>query len=257
MTEEDDMFKANNYRAATQWNYNQRKRAQGNGRGKYPSQQRNWNNSFVGNQAIETTAGETNEVAEEGKNTPRGNHKPAYFLQGRIGNEDLFMLYDTGSLTSLLDEIALYWNPLNAQCNLPQKKTIEIIGQTKIQFKLYNRIGNWQEFTYKFMIARNLSEPAILGMDFFSYASCYDNLNNDRVHLYQNRMRTAYHLVGETTQSKTMEIALKETITISARTIMRMQYTSNDKIADGEQVIFKPTRNMDVLIAAGVNITHD
>ncbi len=255
---------ANNYRAANQWNYNQRTRAQGNWRGKYQGQQGNWNNSFVGNQAIETIAEESNEVEEKEKKT-QGNRKPAYFLQGRTGNEDLFMLCDTGSSISLLDEMVwdkikdnnIILESVKRPVRSATKHTIEIIGQTNIQFKLYNRKGNWQEFTYKFMIARNLSKPAILGMDFFHAHRAMINLHNNRVHLYQNRTRTAYQLVGGTTQSTTMEVALIETITIPARTIMRVQGTTNDNIVDGEQVIFEPNRNMDVLIAAGVDIIHD
>ena len=195
----------------------------------------------------------------------QGTHKPAYFLQGRVGSEDVFMLCDTGSSISLLDEMV--WDkmkdttsvldPVTCPVRSATKHAIEILGQTKLNFKLLNRKRNWQQFTYTFMIARNLSKPAILGMDFFHTQRAMINLNNNRVHLYQNRTRTAYQLVGGTTQSTGIEVALIEYITIPARTIMRVQCKANDSIVDGEQVIFELNRNMDVLVAAGVDIIHD
>ena len=254
---------SHNYGNSTQWHNNQGASSRGNWNENYQGTQDNWNNSSVGNQLIEMPAEETNEITRE--NNQRGNHKPAYFLQGRVGSEDVFMLCDTGSSISLLDEMV--WDkikdttsvldPVTCPVRSATKHAIEILGQTKLNFKLLNRKGNWQQFTYTFMIARNLSKPAILGMDFFHTQRAMINLNNNRVHLYQNRTRTAYQLVGGTTQSTAIEVALIESITIPARTIMRVQCKANDSIGDGEQVIFEPNRNMDVLVAAGVDIIHD
>ena len=154
-------------------------------------------------------------------------------------------------------DITTVLDPVKCPVHSATKHAIEILGQTKMNFKLLNRKGNWQQFTYIFMIAQNLSKPAILGVDFFHTQSAMINLNNNRVHLYQNRTRTAYQLVRGKIRSTAVEVALIESISIPARTTMRVQCKANDSIMDGERVIFKPNRNMDVLVAAGVDTIHD
>ena len=137
-----------NYGNSTQWHNNQGASSRGNWNENYQGTQDNWNNSSVGNQLIEMPAEETNEITRE--NNQRGNHKPAYFLQGRVGSEDVFMLCDTGSSISLLDEMV--WDkikdttsvlgPVTCPVRSATKHAIEILGQTKLNFKLLNRKGN-------------------------------------------------------------------------------------------------------------------
>ena len=133
-----------------------------------------WDNSYVGNQMIETESNTETEISQESKDQTK-HTKPAYFLQGKIKQEELFMLCDTGSSITLMDE--LIWNKIkdntytleavNYAVRSATKHALEILGQIKLNFCLLNRKGNWQQFTFTVMVARNLSKPVILGMDFF------------------------------------------------------------------------------------------
>ena len=223
-----------------------------------------WDNSYVGNQMIETESNTETEISQESKDQTK-HTKPAYFLQGKIKQEELFMLCDTGSSITLMDE--LIWNKIkdntytleavNYAVRSATKHALEILGQIKLNFCLLNRKGNWQQFTFTVMVARNLSKPVILGMDFFHAHRALINLNNNRIHLNQNRTRTTYQLVGGTTQSTAVEVTLIDTITIPARTVMRIPCKASERVNEGEQVVFEPNKQVDMLIAAGVDIIKD
>ena len=87
-------------------------------------------------------------------------------------------------------------------------------------------------------------------MDFFHTHRALINLNNNRIHLNQNRTQTTCQLIGGTTQSTAVEVTLIDTITISARTVMRILCKASESVNEGEQMVFEPSKQVDMLIAA-------
>ena len=57
----------------------------------------------MGNQMIATQTTET-EISQESKDQTKHTN-PAYLLQGKIKQEEVFMLCDTGSSITLMDEL--------------------------------------------------------------------------------------------------------------------------------------------------------
>ena len=80
--------------------------------------------------------------------------KPAYYLSGKIGQGEVLMLCDTGSAVSLIDESI--WDNIKDQVNKlnevkyavrsASRHSLEILGQTDIQFQLVTKKGIWIDF---------------------------------------------------------------------------------------------------------------
>ena len=66
---------------------------------------------------------------------------------------------------------------------------------------MLNQKVNLQNFTFTVILPRNLSKPVILVTDFFHSHRALISLNNNRIHLNQNRTRITFQLVESTTQS--------------------------------------------------------
>ena len=191
--------------------------------------------------------------------------KPAYYLSGKIGQGEVLMLCDTGSAVSLIDESI--WDNIKDQVNKlnevkyavrsASRHSLEILGQTDIQFQLVTKKGIWIDFTYEFMIARGLSKPAILGMNFFHAQKALINLQNNVVYLHKRGIKTMHELVGCTSYNSTTGVFVNKTLTIAPRTILRTLCNVDENINEGQQLTFEPNRQIDVLIAASVDIVRD
>ena len=60
-----------------------------------------------------------------------------------------------------------------------------------------------------------------------------------------------FQLVGGTKRSTAVEITLIDTITIPARTVMRIPCKASETVNEGEQVVLEPNKQVDMLIAVG------
>ena len=191
--------------------------------------------------------------------------KPAYYLSGKIGQGEVLMLCDTGSAVSLIDESI--WDNIKDQVNKlnevkyavrsANRHSLEILGQTDIQFQLVTKKGIWIDFTYEFMIARGLSKPAILGVNFFHAHKALINLQNNVVYLHKRGIKTTHELVGCTSYNSTTGVFVNKTLTKAPRTILRTLCNVDENINEGQQLTFEPNRQIDMLIAASVDIVRD
>ena len=234
-----------------------------------------WNNNNIGNHLVESEVSDNNTGNTESTQTTNisdehniniNNHvKPAYFLAGKIGDGEVFMLCDTGSSVCLIDDSI--WdnikdkmdnlNEVNYSLRSASKHSLDIIGETKLTFGLLTKKGSWQNYEFQFMVVRGLSKPVILGMNFFHANKALIDLYNNRVFLYKGNTKTTYQLVGSTCYALSTEILLQEQLTLPPRTVTRIECQVNNDICDGEEVIFEPNRELGALVAASVDIVKD
>ena len=242
-----------------------------------PRRNREWNNQIIGNQLVEskthdnsTENGEhiqaVNNAEENDRNTSIYNQqKPAYFLAGKLGDGEVFMLCDTGSSVSLIDD-SIWENiktkmgkltEVNYSVRSASKHSLDILGETTLTFSLLTKKGSWQSYEFQFMVVRGLSKPVILGMNFFHAHKALIDVYNSKVFLYKGNTKTTYQLVGSTYYTSSTEVLLHEKLTIPPRTIMRIECEIDKDIEEGEQLIFEPNRELRALVAASVDVVKD
>ena len=190
-----------------------------------PRRNLEWNNLIIGNQLVEsrthdnsTENGEhiqaVNNAEEYDRNTSTHNQQnPAYFLAGKLGDGEVFMLCDTGSSVSLIDD-SVWENIKNKMGKLTEvnysvrsasKHSLDILGETKLTFSLLTKKGSWKNYEFQFMVVRGLSKPVILGMNFFYANKALIDVYNKRVFLYEGNTKTTYQLEGRTYCTSTVD----------------------------------------------------
>ena len=107
------------------------------------------------------------------------------------------------------------------------------------------------------MIARGLSKPASLRMNFLHAYKALINLQNNVIYLHKRGIKTTHELVGCTSYNSTTGVFVNKTLTLAPRTILRMLCNVDENINEGQQLTFEPNRQIDVLIAASVDIVRD
>ena len=107
------------------------------------------------------------------------------------------------------------------------------------------------------MIARGLSKPAILGMNFFHAHKALINLQNNLVYLHKRGTKTTPELVGCISHNNTTGVFVNKTVTIAPKTILGTLCNVDENINEGQQLTFEQNRQLDVLVANSVDIVRD
>jgi len=192
------------------------------------------------------------------------------YVMGMFNEVEVPILIDTGSAVTIINEEV--WKLLKIKEpleNVPfairsvTKHAIEIIGQKEIALQLKSKAkrGALQTFHCKVFVARGLAKEAIMGLDFLKRFEATIDIEQNKLILYKDNVRTVHSLIGRACIGRSIAVVVKEDQIIEAKTEKRVQCALEEELEDGTVVYFEPSddylQTVPLSIAGSIDTTKN
>ena len=175
-----------------------------------------------------------------------GSPSHPFYIYGTVNNVQIPFLLDTGSAVTIIDEEI--WLQTDNRKQLEKapfairsvtQHTIEVLGQAMMDIKLRTKKNSIRNFSFQTLVARGLTQQAILGLDFMKAFRATVNVYSQKLDLYIGKTKSSHHLIQGKTDTRSVNVIITEKVEVQEKTEKRLECTLEEDIEDGTEVYFE------------------